>query len=69
MARGLLNKVLYGEVPQRRPTPYTPLYTIFERKDASFVWLTLKNDFPLKYLLNKNKTLKRKVTLSLSHDV
>ena len=40
---GLLNKVLFGEAPPRGPKPY-PLYTIFERKGTTFVYLLLTSD-------------------------
>ena len=48
--------VFYGEAPPRGPAPY-PLYIIFDRKGAPFVFRWLTNDTPFTYL----------VFLSLSH--
>ena len=40
-APGVLNKVLYGEVPPRGPTPYPFIYH-FGRKGTPFIYLLFK---------------------------
>ena len=54
--RGGGQSVFYGEAPPRGPAPY-PLYIIFDRKGAPFVFRWLTNDTPFTYL----------VFLSVSH--
>ena len=48
--RGILMKVLYGEVPPRGPNPYH-LNTIFNRKGTPFRHLLLTNDTSFTYLV------------------
>ena len=50
MGGGGGESVLYGKAPPRGPAPY-PLYIIFDRKGAPFVFRSLTNDTPFTYLV------------------
>ena len=49
---GVLNKFLCGEAPPRGPTPYPNLlYTNFQEKGTTFIYLLLANCTPFTYLV------------------
>ena len=50
MGGGGGESVFYGKAPPRGPAPY-PLYIIFDRKGAPFVFRSLTNDTPFTYLV------------------
>ena len=59
--RGVLKKVLYGEAPPRRPTPYPFIYHFSEKAPLSYTFYWKKAPLSLARLMNKS--LKQEIFL------